>query len=76
MFNWVCWIAPDNTVSAFPLVAVHNTDEPLDCQSSVWVSIMSFLGMVVSPFFPSFRGGLGLSLFTFDWNEIAYIGSP
>ncbi|KAF9644264.1 small oligopeptide transporter [Thelephora ganbajun] len=43
MFNWVCWIAPDNTI--------------------------------VNQIF-GFRGGLGFSLFTFDWNEIAYIGSP
>jgi len=32
--------------------------------------------MIVSLSFPSFRGGLGFSFFTFDWNEIAYIGSP
>lgn len=43
MFNWVCWIAPKNTI--------------------------------VNQIF-GFRGGLGFSLFTFDWNEIAYIGSP
>ncbi|KII90413.1 hypothetical protein PLICRDRAFT_173833 [Plicaturopsis crispa FD-325 SS-3] len=43
VFNWVCWIAPDNV----PLNAMFG-----------------------------YSHGMGMSLFTFDWSQIAYIGSP
>ncbi|KAL4247172.1 oligopeptide OPT transporter family protein [Abortiporus biennis] len=43
VFNWVCWIAPEN--------------------------------VVVNQLF-GYTSGLGMSLITFDWAQIAYIGSP
>ncbi|CAL1708066.1 unnamed protein product [Somion occarium] len=43
MFNWVCWIAPDN--------------------------------VVVNQLF-GYSSGLGMSIITFDWSQIVYIGSP
>ncbi|KAJ2936585.1 hypothetical protein H1R20_g506, partial [Candolleomyces eurysporus] len=43
MFNWVCWIFPENT------------------------TINALFGA---------QTGLGMSLLTFDWSMIAYIGSP
>jgi OPT family small oligopeptide transporter len=43
MFNWVCWIAPNNTV----VNALFGTNS-----------------------------GLGMSIITFDWTMIAFIGSP
>ncbi|KAJ3813473.1 small oligopeptide transporter [Lentinula aff. lateritia] len=45
--------------------------------------LMGFIGAVLWTFLPSylftalrFQSGLGLSMITFDWNQIAYIGSP
>ena len=76
MFNWVCWIAPNNTVSTLPLTSYTVLMNP-QIVNQIFGSISCSLGeMIVSPSFLSFRGGLGFSLFTFDWNEIAYIGSP
>jgi OPT family oligopeptide transporter len=43
MFNWVCWIQPDN------------------------VKLNQLFG---------YSSGLGMSILTFDWSQIAYIGSP
>ncbi|EAU93222.2 glutathione transporter [Coprinopsis cinerea okayama7 len=43
MFNWVCWIAPDN------------------------VTVNALFGV---------NTGLGMSMLTFDWSMIAFIGSP
>jgi len=43
VFNWVCWIAPNN------------------------VPLNQMFG---------YSHGLGMSLLTFDWSQIAYIGSP
>ena len=43
MFNWVCWIAPNNVV----VNALFGTNT-----------------------------GLGMSILTFDWSMIAFIGSP
>jgi OPT family oligopeptide transporter len=43
MFNWVCWIRPDN--------------------------------IVINQLF-GYSSGLGMSVLTFDWSQIAYIGSP
>ncbi|KAK7041928.1 hypothetical protein VNI00_008910 [Paramarasmius palmivorus] len=43
MFNWVCWIAPDN------------------------VAVNALFGT---------NTGLGMSILTFDWSMISYIGSP
>lgn len=43
MFNWVCWIAPNN--------------------------------LVVNALFGT-NTGLGMSILTFDWSMIAFIGSP
>lgn len=43
MFNWVCWIAPNN--------------------------------LVVNALFGT-STGLGMSMLTFDWSMIAFIGSP
>ncbi|KAK7685221.1 hypothetical protein QCA50_011584 [Cerrena zonata] len=43
MFNWVCWIAPEN--------------------------------IVVNQLF-GYTSGLGMSIITFDWAQVVYIGSP
>ncbi|KAF8518159.1 oligopeptide transporter [Hysterangium stoloniferum] len=43
VFNWVCWIAPNNA------------------------TVNQLFG---------YTSGLGMSLITFDWAQIAYIGSP
>jgi hypothetical protein len=43
MFNWVCWIAPNN--------------------------------VVINVLFGT-NSGLGMSVLTFDWGMIAFIGSP
>ena len=43
VFNWVCWIAPNNVV------------------------VNSLFGSI---------SGLGMGLFTFDWNAISAVGSP
>jgi OPT family small oligopeptide transporter len=43
VFNWVCWIAPDN------------------------IPVNQMFG---------YAHGMGMSLITFDWAQIAYIGSP
>jgi hypothetical protein len=45
--------------------------------NQIFGSVLRPLGEMITSFsILSFRGGLGFSLFTFDWNEIAYIGSP
>lgn len=38
VFNWVCWIAPDNLVSAPPPDAVPDIDLASDRQPDIWVS--------------------------------------
>ncbi|KDQ58270.1 hypothetical protein JAAARDRAFT_57989 [Jaapia argillacea MUCL 33604] len=43
VFNWVCWIVPDN------------------------IKVNQMFG---------YQHGMGMSLITFDWSQIAYIGSP
>ena len=43
MFNWICWIAPNNVV------------------------VNALFGNTT---------GLGMSILTFDWSQIAFIGSP
>jgi OPT oligopeptide transporter protein len=43
VFNWVCWIAPNN------------------------ITVNALFGA---------NTGLGMSMLTFDWNMIAFIGSP
>jgi hypothetical protein len=56
----VCWIAPNNVV------------RPLRCR---WPLLLLTLCMQrVNQVF-GVRSGMGLSVLTFDWNQIAFLGS-
>lgn len=56
----MCWISPNNVV----------------CSDSIFsLSLTRLLIQKINQIF-GYRSGLGFSLLTFDWNQIAFIGSP
>lgn len=63
VFSWVCWIAPNNVVSYFHIFHLL-TRFDFPCVSQ---KINQLFG---------YSSGLGMSLITFDWSQITYIGSP
>lgn len=60
MFTWVCWIKPNDGTP------------PNFCRHDL---IFNFPPVLINQLF-GYQSGLGLSLITFDWTQIAYIGSP
>jgi hypothetical protein len=70
-FSWICWIKPSALPSPkYPsfFLSLSNpnlTDTVVPCADNI----------VVNQLFGS-STGLGLGLFSFDWSQISWIGSP
>ncbi|EIM92032.1 small oligopeptide transporter [Stereum hirsutum FP-91666 SS1] len=62
-FSWVTWIAPKNVVRAF--LPYRNSDHTYPIVTLQKVNQLF-----------GYTSGLGMSIFTFDWSNIAYLGSP
>lgn len=73
-----CWIAPNNVVRSSVHDPCLSNMLNLGCRSSISCSgMLDRIFYVNSCSSPSrYASGMGLSLVTFDWNEIAFIGSP
>lgn len=48
MFNWVCWIAPDNTVRVLPLGAVCNADVSSQIVNQIFGLVSFSLGETIT----------------------------
>ncbi|KAA1468333.1 OPT oligopeptide transporter [Dentipellis sp. KUC8613] len=60
-FTWVTWIWPNDIFAA--------------ASSLRWVDRVYLILQKINQLF-GYNSGLGMSILTFDWNNIAYIGSP
>ena len=61
-FSWVCWIKPGKQLCSNPLCLENLT-------------LLAAESRVVNQLF-GVSTGLGMGLFTFDWSQIIYAGSP
>ncbi|KAF4610329.1 hypothetical protein D9613_010456 [Agrocybe pediades] len=66
VFSWVCWIWPNNVKVNQIFGLVYSSALPLSGGRQYLLGIFS----------PRYHSGLGFSMLTLDWNQIAFIGSP
>ncbi|KAL5513009.1 hypothetical protein ACEPAH_3407 [Sanghuangporus vaninii] len=72
MFSWVCWIAPNNY--SVLLTDVRCSGETHLSRNAMFLPFADLTKSLKQMF--GYASGMGMSVLTFDWAQIAYISSP